>query len=79
MKIIQTLARYFPDKCGGIQVNMQDLVQELQLQGMQIKIAAAKNGSKNEETYSYEGVEVYRYPVFPKPKPQPNHGQFPHG
>jgi glycosyltransferase involved in cell wall biosynthesis len=79
MKIIQTLARYFPDKCGGIQVNMQDLVTKLQLQGMQIKIAAAKNGSKNEETYSYEGVEVYRYPVFTKPKPQPNHGQFPHG
>jgi glycosyltransferase involved in cell wall biosynthesis len=79
MKIIQTLARYFPDKCGGIQVNLSELVTQLQLQGMEIKIAAAKNGSKNEETYTYEGVEVYRYPVFPKFRPQPNHEQLTHG
>ncbi|MBW4610694.1 MAG: glycosyltransferase [Hassallia sp. WJT32-NPBG1] len=78
MKTIQALARYLPDKCGGIQVNLSELVTKLQLQGIKIKIAAAKNGSKNEETYSYEGVEVYRYPVFPGAKRQPNHGQFPH-
>ncbi|GAA6614310.1 glycosyltransferase [Scytonema sp. NUACC26] len=78
MKIIQTLARYFPDKCGGIQVNLSELIPQLQLQGLEIKIAAAKVGTHQEDSYKYEGIEVYRYPVFPKPKSQPNHGQFPH-
>ncbi|MEH2437724.1 MAG: hypothetical protein V7K25_26455 [Nostoc sp.] len=29
MKVIQALARYFPDKCGAIQVNLNDLLPEL--------------------------------------------------
>ncbi len=79
MKIIQALARYFPDKCGGIQVNLNDLIPILQANNIEIKIAAASNGSFQQTTYEYNNVEVYRYPVFPVPKIQPNHGQFPHG
>lgn len=79
MKIIQALARYFPDKCGGIQVNLNELLPQLQSLDMKIQIAAASNGSQKEDSYEYNGVEVYRYPVFPEPKTQPNHGQFPHG
>lgn len=87
MKVIQALARYFPDKCGGIQINLNDLLPELRSllalaepsHGMEIAIAAANNGSSQEQTYQYNDVEVYRYPVFPLPKPQPNQGQIPHG
>ncbi|MBD2522783.1 glycosyltransferase [Nostoc sp. FACHB-133] len=87
MKVIQALARYFPDKCGGIQVNLNDLLPELRsllalaepTHDIDILIAAAKLGSPHGDTYKYNDVEVYRYPVFPVPKTQPNHGQFPHG
>ncbi|MBH8574210.1 glycosyltransferase [Nostocaceae cyanobacterium CENA369] len=79
MKVIQTLARYFPDKCGGIQVNLNDLLPKLRSHNIEIKIAAASNGSRKEYTYEYSDVEVYRYPVSPIPKTQPNHGQYPHG
>lgn len=78
MKVIQALARYFPDKCGGIQVNLSELIPQLQYQDIEIKIAAAQVGVEVEKTYNLNGVEVYRYPVSPEPKPQPNHGQFPH-
>ncbi|HYX13337.1 MAG TPA: glycosyltransferase, partial [Nostoc sp.] len=87
MKVIQALARYFPDKCGGIQVNLTELLPELRSllalaepsHDIDIQIAAASNGSQKEETYKYNDVEVYRYPVFPAPKTEPNHGEFPHG
>ncbi|NDJ25467.1 glycosyltransferase [Nostoc sp. B(2019)] len=79
MKAIQALARYFPDKCGGIQVNLNELLPQLSSHNLDIQIAAASNGSQKEDTYKYNDVEVYRYPVFPAPKTQPNHGQFPHG
>ncbi len=78
MKVIQALARYFPDNCGGIQTNLEDLLPELHSHDIDIQIAAAKLGLK-EESYKYNGVEVYRYPVFPTPKAEPNHGQFFHG
>lgn len=79
MKVVQALARYFPDKCGGIQVNLTELLPELRSHDIDIQIAAASNGSQKEETYKYNDVEVYRYPVFPAPKTEPNHGQFSHG
>ncbi|BAZ14883.1 group 1 glycosyl transferase [Calothrix sp. NIES-4071] len=78
MKAIQALARYFPDKCGGIQVNLSELIPQLQYQGIEIKIAAAQTEVHSENIYDLGGVEVYRYPVPSKPKPEPNHGQFPH-
>jgi glycosyltransferase involved in cell wall biosynthesis len=79
MRIIHALARYFPDKCGGIQVNLNELIPQLQSQGMSIKIAAAQLGVDKENSYQLNNVEVYRYPVFPKPRPQPNHGHSAHG
>lgn len=77
MKVIQSLARYFPDKCGGIQVNLSDIIPQLQSQDINVKIAAARIGTQKEDIYNFGGVEVYRYPIFPTPKTQPNHGQFP--
>ncbi len=78
MKTIQAVARYFPEQCGGIQVHLSELLPGLQAQGVESKIAASVDESQ-EDTYNYGGVEVYRYPVFPIPKKEPNYGQFPHG
>ncbi|MBE9046996.1 glycosyltransferase [Pleurocapsales cyanobacterium LEGE 10410] len=79
MKTVQAVARYFPEKCGGIQIRLSELLPMLQdVHGIESKIAAAQD-SPHENTYTYRGTEVYRYPVFPTPKAEPNHGEFPHG
>lgn len=78
MKVIQALARYFPDKCGGIQVNLKELLPELRSHDIEFKIAAATIDPATASTYEYDNVEVYRYPAFPAPKKEPNHGHFPH-
>ena len=79
MKTVQAVARYFPEKCGGIQIRLSELLPVLQASyGIESKIAAAQD-SPHEDTYTYRGTEVYRYPVFPTPKAEPNHGEFPHG
>ncbi len=77
MKTIQTVARYFPEVCGGIQIRLSELLPVLQEYGVESKIAAAQE-SPNENTYIHKGMEVYRYPAFPVPKPEPNHGEVPH-
>lgn len=74
MKVIQTASRYFPDKCGGIQVHMADLVTEMQQQGIECQIAAAQNQPYG-NIYPYHGTEVYRYPAYPPPQPEPNSGK----
>ncbi|MGQ4649276.1 glycosyltransferase [Lyngbya aestuarii] len=78
MKTIQSVARYFPDNCGGIQTHLSELLPVLLAQGIECQVAASQD-SPEEKTYNYGGVEVYRYPVFPKPQPEPNHGEAPHG
>ncbi|PIG95318.1 glycosyltransferase [Gloeocapsopsis sp. IPPAS B-1203] len=78
MKTIQAVARYLPEKCGGIQIRLSELLPLLQTYGVESKIAAAQD-SKCENTYIHNGIEVYRYPVFPTPKAEPNHGESPHG
>lgn len=78
MKTIQAVARYFPEKCGGIQIRLSELLPVLQAYGVESKIAAAQD-SQHENTYIHDGIEVYRYPVFPTPKAEPNHGELPHG
>lgn len=78
MRTIQAVARYFPEKCGGIQIRLSELLPVLQARGVESKIAAAQD-SPYESTYNYCGVEVYRYPVFPTPRAEPNHGEIPHG
>ncbi|OKH28820.1 glycosyltransferase [Chroogloeocystis siderophila] len=78
MKTIQAVARYLPEKCGGIQIRLSELLPVLQAYGVESKIAAAQDG-KHENTYIHNGIEVYRYPVFPQPKAEPNHGELLHG
>jgi len=78
MKTIQAVARYFPEKCGGIQIRLSELLPLLQNYGVESKIAAAQE-SPYEATYMHRGLEVYRYPVCPTPRAEPNHGESPHG
>ena len=78
MKTIQAVARYFPDNCGGIQTHLSELLPVLKAQGVDAKVAASQDNS-TESSYHYGGAEVYRYPVFPAPNAEPNHGASPHG
>jgi glycosyltransferase involved in cell wall biosynthesis len=78
MKVIHTLGWYFPESSGGTEVYVDGLVQELRSQGVQSIVAAAQNGMQ-EATYNYNGVEVYRYPVFPSVSTDQVRGYVPHG
>lgn len=78
MKTIQAVARYFPESCGGIHIHLSEILPVLQAMGVESKVAASQDEPK-EDFYTYKGVEVYRYPVSPTPKPEPNHGAYPHG
>lgn len=78
MKTIQAVARYFPESCGGIHIHLSEILPVLEAMGVESKIAASQDDPK-ENFYTYNGVEVYRYPVSPTPKPEPNHGPSPHG
>ncbi len=49
----------------------------LQEYGVESQIAAAHK-SPQEDEYTYKGIKVYRYPVFPEPPEEPNHGHIPH-
>ncbi|MBD2022191.1 glycosyltransferase [Leptolyngbya sp. FACHB-36] len=75
MKTIQSVSRYFPDQCGGIQIHLSDLIPALRTYGVQSTVAAAQAGSR-ESTYEYEGVEVHRYSIGAVPISEPNHGQL---
>jgi glycosyltransferase involved in cell wall biosynthesis len=78
MKTIQAVHRYFPDICGGIQTHLSEILPELKAQGIE-SVVAASQSEPEEDRYYYKGFEVYRYPVFPQPKPEPNHGAIAHG
>lgn len=68
MKIIHILSWYLPHSSGGTEVYVDGLVQGLRSQGIESLVAASING-KQEQSYQHNGVEVYRYPVFPNPTP----------
>lgn len=78
MKAVQAVARYFPDHCGGIQIHLNELLPELAAQGVASQIAASQD-TLPEAAYTHNGIEVFRYPVFPRTKSEPNHGETPHG
>ena len=67
MKVIQAITRYFPQSYGGTEVYVDNLAQGLQLHKIESVVAAAEVGRQEVTSYDYNGVEVYRYPVFPSP------------
>ncbi len=66
MKVIQAIARYFPEPCGGTEVYLDNLARGLQLHQIESVVAASAEG-RQETTYDYNGVQVYSYPAFPNP------------
>ncbi|HEY9632645.1 MAG TPA: glycosyltransferase [Coleofasciculaceae cyanobacterium] len=78
MRVIHTLGWYFPESSGGTEVYVDGLVRELRSQGVQSLVAAAQSGMQ-EATYTYNGVEVYRYPVFPSVSTDQVCGYVPYG
>jgi len=52
-----------------------ELTPEMLNHGVESKIAASQDSSQ--DTYEHNGVEVYRYPVFPEPNPNRIMDKFP--
>ncbi|MBW4642339.1 MAG: glycosyltransferase [Goleter apudmare HA4340-LM2] len=78
MKLIHTTTWYFPDTSGGVEVYIDALLQGLQTHGITAIVAAPLQGSE-EDTYVYNNIPVYRYPVFPIPDKIRVHKQLPDG
>jgi glycosyltransferase involved in cell wall biosynthesis len=62
VRTIESTGFYYPDSSGGTEVYVRTLVQELKRQGIDCTIAAPISAEEPYQ-YSYEGVEVFRYPV----------------
>ena len=62
MRIVQTLGWYFPNHAGGTEVYVSELSDRLRAAGHDVLIAAPEVG-REERTYDYNGVPVYRYPI----------------
>jgi len=78
MKLISTTSWYFPDTSGGVDVYIDSLLNSLQSHGLEVIVAAPRQGLK-EDTYKYNNIPVYRYPVFPDATKVQLHKQLPHG
>ncbi len=64
MNVIHALGYYFPDTSGGTEVYVNGLVKALRSHNIEGHVAAARLGEQD-ATYQHDGIDVYRYPVFP--------------
>jgi glycosyltransferase involved in cell wall biosynthesis len=78
MKLIHTSSWYFPDTSGGVDVYIDSLAQSLQVYGFESVVAAPRT-STEENTYKYNHIHVYRYPVYPHPEKIQVQKQMRHG
>lgn len=78
MKSIHTTNWYFPDSSGGVEVYIDALLQGLQAHGVEAIVAAPRQGN-GEDTYEYNNIPVYRYPIFPEFTKIQRIKQLPHG
>ena len=62
MRAIETTGFYYPDSSGGTEVYVRNLVQELKTRGIDCTIAAPIPAEEPLQ-YSYEEIEVFRYPL----------------
>lgn len=63
MKIVQAAGWYHPDSVGGTEVYVATLVKELRAAGHEVLVAAPEPGLAVPRAYTYEGCEVFRYPI----------------
>ena len=62
MKTVHTTSWYFPDASGGVEVYIDSLVQGLRTYGVESTVAAPRK-AKEEDSYKYNDVLIYRYPA----------------
>lgn len=77
MRIVHALERYLPDASGGTEVYVSGLARELVKLGVDSTIAAAWDASQV-TTYSFDGIEVFRYPGRGTPHLRQIRGELPH-
>lgn len=78
MKVTHLVGWYFPESSGGTEVYVEGLVKELTELGIQNVVAAPRDGTI-EESYTHNGIKVYRYPVYLERNPKQIRGEVPHG
>jgi len=61
VRVLQALGWYFPDSLGGTEVYVKGLAARLQRAGVDVCIVAPR-ACERVEQYSFEGVQVFRYP-----------------
>ena len=63
MRIVQAVGWYFPNDSGGTEVYVSELSDRLRAAGHEVLVAAPEAQGREERTYDYRGVPVYRYPI----------------
>lgn len=66
MRVLLAVGWYFPDAVGGTEVYVRGLASRLQRAGLEVTIAAPKDGGQPVR-YVHRGVTVFRFPVAANP------------
>jgi len=75
MKIVQAVGWYHPDSVGGTEVYVAALANALRAGGHEVLIAAPDAGLAAPYSYTYEGCEVFRYPIPASPSREEAQGE----
>jgi glycosyltransferase involved in cell wall biosynthesis len=67
MRIVHALGWYFPESLGGTEVYVDALARQLKDEGHEVLVTAPDPQRDAEESYQYNGIDVFRYPVPPCP------------
>jgi glycosyltransferase involved in cell wall biosynthesis len=78
MRVIHSLGWYFPDSTGGTEVYVSQLIRALKAHGVESVVAAAREGDDS-DSYTHEGINVFRYPVHAQPNLKQVRGTAPYG
>jgi glycosyltransferase involved in cell wall biosynthesis len=78
MRVIHSLGWYFPDSTGGTEVYVSQLIRALKAHGVESVVAAAREGNES-DSYTHEGINVFRYPVHAQPNLKQVRGTTPYG
>src|SRR4051812_22593082 len=76
MRVVESAGFYFPDSVGGTEVYVNALAQQLKTSGVDCRIAAPREAD-TPSGYTYEGIEVFRYPFPEHPVRSETQGRVP--
>ena len=78
MRVIHSLAWYFPESKAGTETYVSQLIRELGKLGVDGAVVAGRDGVES-DSYVHEGIEVFRYPVDSSPQFDQIRGRRPYG